>query len=70
MFNIISNILLIFSYVFSIGIFLILIVKHYGNFSEKEYIWFCSKILIVQKNLSDNNNIIKAFNNFNKEEKN
>ena len=69
MFNKISNILLIFSYVFLIGIFLTLIVKYYRNFLEKEYIWFCSKILTVQKIVSDNNNIIKAFYNFNEEGK-
>ena len=69
MFNKISHILLIFSYVFLIGIFLTLIVKYYRNFLEKEYIWFCSKILTVQKIVSDNNNIIKAFYNFNEEGK-
>ena len=61
MFNIISNILLICSYLSSIGIFLTFIIKYYSNFSEIEYIWFCSKILTIQKIVDDNNNKNKAF---------
>ena len=61
MLNIISNILLICSYLSSIGIFFTFIIKYYSNSSEKEYFWFCSKILTVQKIIDDNNNIITAF---------
>ena len=64
MLNIISNILLICCYLSSIGIFFTFIVKYYSKSSEKEYIWFCSKILTVQKIVDDNNNIIKAFTRY------
>ena len=65
MFIIISNILLICSYLSSIGIFFTFIVKYYTNIPENEYIWFCSKILTIQKIVEENNNIIKALYGYN-----
>ena len=65
--NIISNVLFIFSYLSFLSILVTFIIKYYTSNSENEYIWFCSKILTVNKLISDNNNKVNVFYNYNSE---
>ena len=67
--SLIPYILFFISFLLSIAISLAIIIVYYSSFSEKEYIWFCSKILTIQKIVSDNNEIIKAFYGYNEEGK-
>ena len=42
-----------------------LIVHYYSDFSSNKYIWMCSKILVVQKIVENNNYNNKVFAGFN-----
>ena len=55
------KIILIALHIYMIAIFLAMIIKYYTDFSEIEYIWFCSKILTVKKMIKNNNKIIRPF---------
>ena len=58
-------IILIISYFCIFGISLALTIYYYTGFSEYEYIWFCSKILTVNKMISRNNDNYHVFSEFN-----
>ena len=55
--KVITSIKIIFFvlHILMISIFLAIIIKYYTGFSEREYIWFCSKILTIKKMIKKNN---------------
>jgi len=61
----IKYILLLLCYICVFGVMIALIVHYYSDFSSNKYIWMCSKILVVQKIVENNNYNNKVFAGFN-----
>ena len=61
----IKYILLLLCYICVFGVMIALIVHYYSDFSSNKYIWMCSKILVVQNIVKNNNYNDRVFAGFN-----